>query len=151
MAEQLQGLHQAVLRLISSYWLPLTIWVAVTIALGSLWPQEQMAALMRYLRSFLFDANASMMVGDDKIRHGIAYFLLVIPSVIAKPSRWLWIGLLALTYGGLIELIQPLTGRHREWLDLLANFLGCSNGLLLGYWLAHRKAASQHESTTVEP
>lgn len=67
--------------------------------------------------------------GWDKANHFIAFAVLAMLGGAGYPDRWtpvLW-GLLA--YGGLIELLQALTGyRSAEWLDLVADAVGLVSG-----------------------
>lgn len=76
--------------------------------------------------------------GWDKTDHLLAYAWLALLACQAWPGRigMALLGLMA--YGGLIEVLQSLTGyRFAEWVDWLADGLG----LLLGssLWLMARK------------
>lgn len=72
--------------------------------------------------------------GMDKFVHLVAFALLAMPMAYASPARWRTVALCVLAYGGLIEIVQPVTGRGAEWLDLLADGLGAFGGA----WLAAR-------------
>ena len=65
----------------------------------------------------------------DKTHHLIAYFFLALPSAVAKPKNYLFLGLCFIAYGGLIEILQPYVNSHGEWLD----FLGNMTGVILAY------------------
>jgi len=69
--------------------------------------------------------------GNDKLHHYIAYTALILPAALRRPKKWLWIALFFLAWSGAIELIQPYVNRNGEWLDLGANAIGLTSGLLL--------------------
>jgi VanZ family protein len=71
--------------------------------------------------------------GWDKANHALAFTVLAILGCASYPQRTaVFLGLLA--YGGLIEVLQGLTGTHSaEWLDVAADAVG----LLFG-WVAMR-------------
>lgn len=80
--------------------------------------------------------------GSDKLHHFIAFAALTLPAGFARPRLGLWIALSALAYGGAIELIQPLVGREREFLDFVADGAGSLLGALCGAvmrWLWDRR------------
>ena len=69
--------------------------------------------------------------GWDKSNHLLAFSALAVAGLLAYPGRIrpVLIGLVA--YGGLIELLQSLTGyRFAEWGDWLADGLGVACGYL---------------------
>lgn len=68
---------------------------------------------------------------NDKLAHGIVFFALALPCLVAgwPARRWVIAGLVV--YGGLIELVQPLAGRSRDLGDMLANLAGISAAILL--------------------
>lgn len=68
----------------------------------------------------------------DKQMHALAFFGLVLPLGWVRPRWALRIGLAALAFGGVIELVQPSVGRSAEWADLWADGLGVVIGLLPG-------------------
>ena len=81
----------------------------------------------------------------DKLAHGAAYsvlgglaslscFLIFrqrIPGMIIAVT-------VTLAYGGVIELIQPIFARSGDWLDMLADFIGASVGILFVFLLTLR-------------
>lgn len=74
--------------------------------------------------------------GGDKLHHFLAFAALVFPAAAVRPSVVLWLVPLAVGYGGLIELIQPMVGRQADWGDVAANAAGAVAGAGLG-WAAH--------------
>ena len=66
--------------------------------------------------------------GFDKLAHFVAFAALSIPLCLRYPRLWRTLALTTLAYGGLIEIIQPLTGRSADWGDLLANGAGAFAG-----------------------
>lgn len=70
--------------------------------------------------------------GTDKTHHFIAYAAVMLPITLKYPRYWWLIGVLVITYSGMIELIQPYVNRYGEWLDLAANSGGVVIGGLLG-------------------
>ena len=63
-------------------------------------------------------------IGVDKAYHVLAYFCLVIPIAILRPRLTIWVALVIMVYGGLIELVQYLFGREPSWGDFIANGIG---------------------------
>ncbi|MEQ8902407.1 MAG: VanZ family protein [Roseovarius sp.] len=72
--------------------------------------------------------------GLDKLAHFLAFGALAAPLAFAYPRHWRAVALVVLAYGGMIEIVQPFTGRSAEWADLLADGLGA----FLGAWGAAR-------------
>jgi VanZ family protein len=71
-----------------------------------------------YLPSGLFD-------WWDKAQHVLAFFCLSFLGILGYPKSITKISLGLLMYGGLIEIIQSLTGwRFGEWVDWLADGVG---------------------------
>lgn len=68
----------------------------------------------------------------DKLLHLVAFAALVLPLAVTDPRNWAWALVLAVAYGGMIELIQPHVNRQAEWGDFLANSLGAALGVILG-------------------
>ena len=66
--------------------------------------------------------------GFDKLAHFAAFAALTVPLTWRYPHLWRVVALATLAYGGLIELVQPLTGRAAEWTDLLADGTGALAG-----------------------
>ena len=90
--------------------------------------------------------KSSKMPHIDKIGHGVAYALLafLLFGVLRIPVRSeTWTIILSLlgcvVYGGIIELLQGVTGRSSEFLDLVSDFAGSSAGASLAM-LASRRA-----------
>ncbi len=80
--------------------------------------------------------------GSDKHHHMIAFAALTLPLAFARPRLALWIALAGIAYGGAIELIQPLVGRDKEFLDFVADGAGSLLGALCGAslrWLWGRR------------
>lgn len=98
-------------------WLVSTIAIALLIAVLTLTPTPHLPGNGHHL---------------DKLAHMIAFFVLVVPTAALWPRASAWIGLLAVLYGGVIEVIQPYTGRSAEFGDLLADGIGVGLGILVG-------------------
>ncbi len=80
----------------------------------------------------LLPAPPQVAVGD-KVSHLLTYFVLSgWFAVLARDAKILLLSALGLlVYGGLIELLQGMTGyRYAEWADLAANGIGIGAGLL---------------------
>ncbi len=106
------------------------LWVSVNIGilLLSLLPAD---------RIVMGDANI-----NDKLAHGFAYMVLgaltylflsfIHTSVSDKTFRKLMISIAyCVLLGGLIEVLQPLSGRAMEFLDLVADLIGTLTGVLI--------------------
>jgi VanZ family protein len=76
--------------------------------------------------------------GSDKTHHSLAFFVLALPLSAARPKIAILVAMSVFTYGGLIELIQPFVGRHRDVADIIANGLGAMAGAVVGYALSIR-------------
>lgn len=74
--------------------------------------------------------------GTDKTHHLIAYAALIFPMALVARSSLVWAVPAALALGVMIELVQPFTGRLREFGDVVANCLGLAIGAFLGRALA---------------
>ena len=70
--------------------------------------------------------------GTDKTHHVIAFAVLVLPVSVLSPRTLIWLLPMAIAYGGLIEIIQPYTGRFGEWKDLWADIIGVIIGTAVG-------------------
>ncbi len=101
--------------LIRGHWLPISALLLTSITALSLWPISSLPDVP----------------GNDKLHHYIAYTALILPAALRRPEKWLWIALFFLAWSGAIELIQPYVNRNGEWLDLAANAIGLTSGLLL--------------------
>lgn len=104
-------------RQIRTLWLGSTIAIAVLIAGLTLTPTASLPRNDMHL---------------DKLAHMAAFFGLVFPTAALWPRVTAWIGLMAVLYGGAIEVIQPYTGRSAEWADLLADGIGVGLGIVFG-------------------
>lgn len=102
------------LTMIRTYWVALTLMLLAIICTLSLYPLEALPS----------------MPGTDKTHHFIAYFALVMPMALRKPTYWPVVFLLFIFVGGSIELIQPFVNRYGEWLDLTANVSGVVCGFI---------------------
>lgn len=103
------------LALVRKNWVAFTLVTLVIITTLSLWPLEKLPSVP----------------GTDKIHHLIAYAVLMFPTALRKPDKWIMIGLLFIAYSGVIELLQPYVNRYGEWLDMAANTIGVICGLIV--------------------
>lgn len=75
--------------------------------------------------------------GWDKSNHALAFGSLAFASVWAlwpRPRQWGLLAVALLAYGGGIEIVQSyLPPRSGDWLDLLADGVGISLGLLVAW------------------
>jgi VanZ family protein len=69
---------------------------------------------------------------SDKLLHFTAYFgLAALAALALRTRRAVLIAVLGLVaLGGVLEILQSLTGRDAEWLDEAANSLGVALGAL---------------------
>ena len=78
-------------------------------------------------------------VGVDKAYHFVAYFCLAFPLPILRPRLTIWVVLMIMTFGGLIELVQYLFGREPSCGDFIANGIGAIAGAMIarqmGLWI----------------
>ena len=78
-------------------------------------------------------------VSVDKTYHVLAYFCLVFPLSLSRPSLTIWVALGVMVYSGLIELVQYLFGREPSWGDFIANGIGVIVGVAIarqmGLWI----------------
>lgn len=79
---------------------------------------------------------------SDKIQHAGAYFCLgVLGWLGAKDRQGVTIlFFLSFVLGISIEFLQPLTGRHFEWADMIANTSGLIVAAFVGIYYTGRKA-----------
>jgi VanZ like protein len=103
------------LSIIKSNWAAFTLTILVAITLLSLWPLDELPSLP----------------GTDIIHHLIAYTLLMLPTALRKPDKWILLGLFFIAYSGAIELIQPYVNRYGEWMDMCANTAGVICGFII--------------------
>ena len=78
---------------------------------------------------------------SDKIQHGGAYFCLGIAAWVSASNQRNLTILLLLSFilGISIEFLQPLTGRHFEWADMLANSGGLALAVCVCIYCGRRK------------
>jgi len=102
------------LAFVRTKWIAFTLLTLVVITTLSLWPLQ----------------NLPSVPGTDKTHHLIAYAVLMFPTALRKPDKWIMLGLLFIAYSGAIELLQPYANRYGEWLDMAANAVGLVCGLI---------------------
>ena len=78
----------------------------------------------------LGEEDAKLLV-SDKLMHFIAYGVMVLPVSLERVYPQFLVFLIALTYGGFIEIIQPFWGREADIMDLWANIAGIIFGILI--------------------
>ena len=97
-----------------------------------------LAAVIAVLTLTQLPVPQSGVPGSDKAHHLLAFAALAFPLSAARPRLAPWVVLGVVAYGGLIEVIQPYTGRHGEWGDLVADaggaILGSVAGAAAGLW-----------------
>jgi hypothetical protein len=103
------------LSLVKTNWVAFTLFTLAVITTLSLWPPEKLPSVP----------------GTDKAHHLIAYTVLMFPTALRKPNKWIMFGLLFIAYSGVIELLQPYVNRHGEWLDMATNAMGVVCGLII--------------------
>ena len=104
-----------IIILIKNNWFILSLFTLAAITVCSLFPLPQLPPLP----------------GTDKTRHLIAYGVLMFPTALRKPDKWILIGIFFIAYSGLIELVQPLVNRYGEWPDLAVNAAGIVSGVVV--------------------
>lgn len=78
--------------------------------------------------------------GFDKLAHFMAFAVLAGPLAWRFPHMWRAVALAGLAYGGVIEIVQPFTGRTASWGDLVADGAGAT----VGAFIASRTASRRH-------
>lgn len=73
--------------------------------------------------------------GSDKTHHLVGFAALTFPAGLLHPRLLKWVLPFALLFGGLIEVIQPFVGRHREFADFTADATGALVGAAIGWSL----------------
>ena len=68
---------------------------------------------------------------SDKFLHFIAYGVMVLPVSLGRIFPQFLVFIIALSYGGFIELIQPYWGRDADIMDMWANIAGIVFGILI--------------------
>ncbi len=64
--------------------------------------------------------------GSDKLHHLVAFGALSLPCAVLFPRALIVVLPGAVLLGGMIELIQPSVGRHRELADFVADIVGAA-------------------------
>jgi len=105
--------------LIARYWLPITIFNLFIITLLSLTPLDELPPVP----------------GTDKIHHFIAYGVLIFPTALKRPHRWILLAVGFVLYSGMIELVQPFVNRYSDWMDMAANSAGIIVGIILAIFI----------------
>lgn len=82
--------------------------------------------------------QARAVAGLDKNYHFVAFTVLVFPVIVTDTNRWSWVVPVAIAFGGVIELTQPLMGRSADWLDFGASVTGVLAGAALAEILHNR-------------
>ncbi len=115
---------------IKTNWVVFTLLTLAVITILSLRPLEKLPSVP----------------GTDKTHHLIAYAVLMFPTALRKPNKWILFGLLFIAYSGAIELIQPYVNRYGEWLDMAANATGVFCGLIIAELLNNYFPVSSNSS-----
>ena len=68
---------------------------------------------------------------NDKLAHFIAFVLLAIPLNTVARSFSIRLNMGFVLFGGAIEMIQPVVGRHGDWLDFFVDMIGVLVGMIL--------------------
>ena len=89
-------------------------WFVITIALS----------VVIIFFSFFSVTPTSAMQNTDKYLHTAAYLFLSFSASLRKPTNYILIFIYFVSFGIIIELIQPYFNRYFELLDILANSLG---------------------------
>ena len=118
------------LTVIKTNWIAFTLLTLAVITTLSLWPLGKLPSVP----------------GTDKIHHLIAYAVLMFPTALRKPNKWILFGFLFIAYSGAIELVQPYVNRYGEWLDMAANTTGVVCGLIIAELVNYLSAAISNRS-----
>ena len=118
------------LTVIKTNWIAFTLLTLAVITTLSLWPLGKLPSVP----------------GTDKIHHLIAYAVLMFPTALRKPNKWILFGFLFIAYSGAIELVQPYVNRYGEWLDMAANTTGVVCGLIIAELTNYLSAAISNRS-----
>lgn len=70
--------------------------------------------------------------GSDKLHHFLAFLALALPGSFYRPATALWLIPMTMLFGGAIEVLQPLVGRHLAAGDFLADAMGALLGAGIG-------------------
>ncbi|WP_093164555.1 hypothetical protein [Aliiruegeria lutimaris] len=71
--------------------------------------------------------------GNDKVHHLIGFAALTFPAGLLYQRSLIWVLPFAILFGGMIEIIQPFVGRHREVADFVAGTAGALVGAGIGW------------------
>ncbi len=93
----------------------LTLSFGIAIAWGTLTPLDELPPVP----------------GTDKLQHFVAFGVFVLPVSLLLPARTWLIFVIAVLYGGLIEIIQPYVNRYGELGDFWANTGGAVIGVVI--------------------
>lgn len=108
-------------------WIALSLGLAAVIGVLTLLPQPPMPKGPQ---------------GIDKLYHVLAFAALAFPTGLLQPRMLILVAPLAMLYGGIIEVIQPIFGRTADLNDLMADGTGILTGIVLGLvlrrWLPPR-------------
>ena len=89
------------------------------------------ASLILFLSLQPLGEEDTKLLVSDKLMHFIAYGVMVLPVSLERVYPQFLVFLIALTYGGFIEIIQPFWGREADIMDLWANIAGIIFGILI--------------------
>ena len=87
-------------------------------------------ALLIAVAMLIPPASMSSPPGGDKLHHLVAFAVLGCLAVLAGPRRPPMVIAFALIYGAALEVLQPLTGRHAELGDAVADASGAALGAM---------------------
>ncbi len=67
----------------------------------------------------------------DKLDHVFAFGVLVLPIGLLRRNLLWKVAIYSLVLGAVVELLQPLTGRHGDIADFLADLMGIGLAVLI--------------------
>ena len=76
------------------------------------------------------EENLDILISDNFL-HLIAYILVVLPVLLERVYSQLMVFIVALAFGGFIELIQPFFGREADIMDFFSNAVGILFGIII--------------------
>ena len=114
------------------------VWVII-ILLGCLLPGDEISTTASFLSKIIPKIEHFIGFEFDKLVHFCLYLvftLLLLAGFTRQYSKmkvkaFFFSFLIAVCCGGIIELIQPLTGRSGDWNDMAANVSGVIAALIL--------------------
>ena len=89
------------------------------------------ASLILFLSLLPPGEGDTKLLVSDKLLHFIAYGVMVLPVTLERVFPQFLVFIIALAYGGFIELIQPYWGREADIMDMWANIAGLIFGILI--------------------